>query len=180
MAVQHLSLWLQPEQTSAAHLDAVIQRLAAVHDTAAFPAHLTVLDALELEADSAAACLDEFAQLLSPVDVRFGQTCCESPWHRSLYLAAVPEPGLRRAFDLAAQAFGVGGRPGFEPHLSLQYSQLPVADKLRLAASLSIELPMTVRFDRLSLWHTAGSDASRWRMLADRPLSTVRNGRRTS
>lgn len=179
MALQQLSLWLQPEQAAAAHLDAVIERLAAVHGTAAFPAHLTVLGALEQEVDVAIAHLDELAPLVDRLDVRFAETRCELPWHRSLYLAAVPEPALRRAFELAVQAFEVPGKPGFEPHLSLQYSELPVADKLRLAATLSIELPMTVRFDRLSLWHTAGSDAGRWRLLADRRLPTGRSSRRT-
>jgi 2'-5' RNA ligase superfamily len=180
MAVQRLSLWLQPAQAEAAELDAVIERLAGVHDTAAFPAHLTLLQALDDEADAAVAHLDELAQLVGPLEIRFDQTRCESPWHRSLYLAAVPDPALWRAFDIAVHAFEVAGKPGFEPHLSLQYSQLPVADKLRLAATLSMELPMTVRFDRLSLWHTTGSDASRWRVLADRRLLTGRSGRRTS
>ncbi|HEX8095897.1 hypothetical protein, partial [Jatrophihabitans sp.] len=50
----------------------------------------------------------------------------------------------------------------------------------RLAATLSLELPRTVRFDRLSLWQTAGSDASRWRLVADRQLPISRNRRRTS
>lgn len=170
MAQPELSLWLQPEPAAAAELDAVIGRLAGVHGTAAFPAHLTLLGAMERELDAAVAALDEVAQLLDPLDVRFGETRCEKPWHRSLYLAAVPGPVLRRAFELAARVFEAPGRPPFEPHLSLQYSQLPVADKLRLAASLPMELPLTVRFDRLSLWQTPGSDAGRWRLVADRRL----------
>jgi hypothetical protein len=176
MAVAQVSLWLQPEQAAAAELDAVIERLAAVHGTAVFPAHLTVLGPLDQEVKAAVGSLEQVTQLLSPLDVRFDRTRCELAWHRSLYLAAVPEPPLRRAFEVATQAFEVSGKPGFEPHLSLQYSQLPVADKLRLAASLSMELPMTVRFDRLSLWHTPGSDAGRWRLVADHPLPA---GRRT-
>jgi hypothetical protein len=167
MAVRQLSLWLQPEQAAAAHLDAVIARLAAVHHTAAFPAHLTLLGVLEQEPAAAVSNLEQAAQLLNPLDVRFGETRCEHAWHRSLYLAAVPNPTLRRAFEGAARVFGLPGKSAFDPHLSLQYSELPVADKLRLAASLSLELPMTVRFDRVSLWHTPGSDAGRWRLLAD-------------
>lgn len=180
MAVRQLSLWLQPEPAAAAELDAVIARLAAVHGTAVFPAHLTVLAALEQDArdaDAAVAALGQVAQRLAPLDARFVEARCEHAWHRSLYLAAVAEPGLRRAFDTAVGVFDPPGKPTFEPHLSLQYSDLPVADKLRLAAGLSMELPMTVRFDRLSLWHTTGSDAGRWRLLADRPLS---RGRRAS
>jgi len=174
MAVRQLSLWLQPERAAAAELDAVIARLAGVHGTAVFPAHLTVLESIEREVDAAVACLEEVAQSLDPLDVRFAETRCEPPWHRSLYLAAVPEPALRQAFEVAARAFEPPGKPTFEPHLSLQYSELPVADKLRLAASLSMELPRTVRFDRLSLWHTPGSDAGRWRLLTERRLPTGR------
>ncbi|HEX8304675.1 MAG TPA: 2'-5' RNA ligase family protein [Jatrophihabitans sp.] len=170
MAVRQLSLWLQPEQAAAAELDAVIARLAAVHRTAVFPAHLTLLGVLEQEPDAAVSSLRQVAQLLDPLTARFDQTRCEPAWHRSLYLAAVADPTLRRAFEDAARMFGLRGKPAFDPHLSLQYSELPVADKLRLAASLSLELPMTVRFDRVSLWHTPGSDAGRWRQLADCPL----------
>ena len=177
MAVRQLSLWLRPEQAAAAELDAVIARLAGVHGTAVFPAHLTVLGDVEREVDAAVASLDQVAQSLDPLEVRFGETRCETPWHRSLYLAAVPEPALRQAFEVAARAFDASGKPAFEPHLSLQYSELPVADKLRLAANLSMELPVTVRFDRLSLWHTPGSDAGRWRLLAERRL---RIGRKAS
>ena len=180
MAVRQLSLWLQPEQGAAAELDAVIARLAVVHGTAVFPAHLTVLGAIEQEEQAAVADLERVAQRLDPLDVRFGETRCEAAWHRSLYLAAVPEPTLRQAFEVAVQAFDPPGRPAFEPHLSLQYSQLPVADKVRLAATLSMELPITVRFDRLSLWHTPGSDAGRWRLIADRQLAGGRSGRRPS
>ena len=171
MAVQVLSLWLQPEEAAAAELDAVIARLAAVHGTAVFPAHLTLLAVIEQEVDTAVAALDEVRQLLDPLDVWFNETRCEHAWQRSLYLAAVPEAGLRRAFEVAARTFGAPGRPSFEPHLSLQYSHLPVVDKVSLAASLSMELPMTVRFDRLSLWHTEGSDAGRWRLRASRTLT---------
>jgi 2'-5' RNA ligase len=174
MAVRQLSLWLQPEQAAATTLDAVITRLAAVHGTAVFPAHLTVLGPFDQEADTAVANLEQVAQQLDPLDVRFGETRCEPAWHRSLYLAAVPEPGLRQAFEVAVGVFDPPGKPSFEPHLSLQYSELPVADKLRLAAHLSMELPMTVRFDRLSLWHTPGSDAGRWRWLADHRLRVAR------
>jgi hypothetical protein len=177
MAVRQLSLWLQPERAAAEELDAAIARLAAVHGTAAFPAHLTVLGDLEQEADTAIAGLGQLAQRLRPMDVRFGETRCEHVWHRSLYLVAAPEPALRQAFEAAVEVFEPSGTLGFEPHLSLQYSELPVADKLRLAASLSLELPRTVRFDRLSLWHTPGSDAGRWRLLADHRLS---GGRRAS
>ncbi|HEX8092740.1 MAG TPA: hypothetical protein VF542_02845, partial [Jatrophihabitans sp.] len=117
MAVRQVSLWLQPEQAAAAELDAVIERLAAVHGTAVFPAHLTVLGAIDQEAEAAAGNLEQVAQLLDPLEARFVATRCELAWHRSLYLAAVPEPALRRAFELAVQAFEVPGKPGFDPHL---------------------------------------------------------------
>jgi len=168
MAVGRLSLWLQPEQAAADRLDALIARLAAVHDTAAFASHLTLLADLEREPDDDA--LARLASALEPVTVSFGETRCERPWHRSLYLAAVPGPALRQVFQAAVEAFEVAGSAPFEPHLSLQYSRLPVADKVRLAAGAGLELPLTIRFDRVSLWHTTGSDARRWRPVGGRRL----------
>lgn len=170
MAVGRLSLWLQPELAAADRLDALIARLAAVHDTAAFACHLTVLAEFAAEPEEALTGLARLADALEPVQVRFGETRCERPWHRSVYLAAVPGPPLRQLFEAAVRTFEVPGSPSFEPHLSLQYSQLPVADKFRLAAAAGLELPLTVGFDRLALWHTAGSDARRWRLVADRRL----------
>ncbi|MEO6501366.1 MAG: hypothetical protein ABIQ09_05590 [Jatrophihabitantaceae bacterium] len=169
MALQLMSLWLQPEQAAAAELDTEIARVAAVHDTAAFASHLTVLGPVEQEVTVAIAALDRLASQLSPLDVTFLQTRCEDAWQRSLYLAAVADSALRRAFECAARVFAVS-TPAFEPHLSLQYSQLPVADKVRLAAELTLQMPRRVLFTRLSLWQTAGSDASRWRLLATRSL----------
>ncbi|HST48293.1 2'-5' RNA ligase family protein [Jatrophihabitans sp.] len=174
MAVGELSLWLQPEPAAAAELDAVIARLAAVHGTAPFPSHLTLLGVLDQDPDTAVAALAELAEAAGPVRVRFGETRCEPAWHRSLYLVAVPEPALRRLAGQAAQAFEVSGSPAFEPHLSLQYSELPVADKLRLAAQVELRLPLSVRFDRLSLWQTPGSDARRWRLVAEHRLTAHR------
>ncbi|HEV2885954.1 MAG TPA: 2'-5' RNA ligase family protein [Jatrophihabitans sp.] len=171
MTVGRVSLWLRPEQAAAGELDAVIARLAAVHGTAVFPAHLTVLGIVEQEVDAAVDCLARVAELLEPLDVRFAETRCEQLWERSLYLAAVPETALWRAFETAVRVFDVPGRPAFEPHLSLQYSELPVADKLQLAATAGHSLPLTVRFDRLALWHTAGSDTRRWQLIADHPLT---------
>jgi hypothetical protein len=88
-----------------------------------------------------------------------------------LYLAAAPDQPLRRIAEQAARTFGMSHPPAFEPHVSLQYSELPVADKVRLAARVELLLPLAVRFDRLSLWHTAGSDATRWRVVAECPLA---------
>ncbi|MDQ1744244.1 MAG: hypothetical protein QOE23_2583 [Pseudonocardiales bacterium] len=171
MEIGRLSLWLQPEPPAADRLDALIARLAAVHATAAFVSHLTVLADLGRQPDDdVLAGLTRLAESLEPVRVSFGETRCEHPWHRSLYLAAVPGPALRQVFQTARRTFEVPGDPVFEPHLSLQYSQLPVADKFRLAAGAGLRLPLTVRFDRISLWQTAGPDARRWRLVAERRL----------
>jgi len=167
MAVSQLSLWLQPEPAAAAELDAVIARLAAVHGSATFPSHLTVLGPVEQDPDEATAALAELAAGLAPVQVRFDQTRCEAAWNRSLYLAAVPGPALRRIAEQAVRIFAVSKPAAFEPHLSLQYSELSVADKLRLAARVELPLPLDVRFDRVSLWQTPGQDAGRWRLVAE-------------
>lgn len=177
MAVDRMSLWLQPEPAAAAELDAAIARLAGVHGTAPFPAHLTLLDPLQLEARVAAAALAELASTSGPVTVRFDRTRCEAPWHRSLYLAAVPDVALRRIAEQAARTFAAPGTAPFEPHLSLQYSELTVAEKLRLADRVELPLPLEVRFDRLSVWQTPGSDPRRWRQVAEQPLAGRPRGR---
>lgn len=169
MAVRQLALWLRPEEPAATELDALIARLAGAHGTEAFAAHLTLLAPAEREVDAAIASLAEVADQLTPLRVTFSHTRCEQVWRRSLYLDAVAEPALRRLRQVAAAAFGAPASP-FEPHLSLQYSWLPIADKLRLADGLTLDLPMTVRFDRLALWHTEGELAGRWREVASRDL----------
>lgn len=164
------SLWLQPELATAAELEPVIARLAAACGTAVFPAHLTLLGPLERDADAAVAGLDQVAGSLGPLPVTFDKVRCEPVWQRSIYLAAVGSAALRQAAEAAARAFSVPGQPEFVPHLSLQYSELPVAQKRGLASGLELRLPFSVRFDRLALWQTEGSDARAWRLRATRAL----------
>lgn len=163
-------MWLQPERQAATELDAVIARLAAAHGTAAFPAHVTLLGPLEQEVGAAVNGLGRVADTLPALGVEFDEVRCEPAWHRSLYLAAVATAALRQAAQAAARALRLPGQSDHMPHLSLQYSQLPLADKRRLVPSVALELPLSVRFDRLSLWHIDGSDARRWRLLATRSL----------
>ncbi len=171
MTVRTLSVWLQPERQAAAELGAVIARLAAVHGTAVFPAHLTLLGPLEQEVRAAVTGLGRVADSLSTLRVEFDEVRCEPAWQRSLYLAAVATVALRQAAQAAAEALRSPGQSDFMPHLSLQYSELPLADKRGLASSVAVEFPISVRFDRLSLWHIDGSDTRRWRLLATRSLS---------
>ena len=172
MTVRTWSLWLQPEQAAAAELEAVIARLAAAYGTAVFPAHLTLLGPLERDTDAAVAGLDRVAGSLGPLLARFDEVRCEPVWQRSIYLAAVPSEALRQAADAAARAFSIPGQPEFMPHLSLQYSELPLAQKRRLASSLELRLPASIRLDRLSLWLTEGSEAHAWRLQATRSLDS--------
>lgn len=170
MTVRTWSLWLQPEQAEAAALEPVIARLAAAYGTDVFAAHLTLLGPLERDTDAAVAGLGRVADSLSPLLVRFDEIRCEPAWHRSIYLAAAPSAALWQAAEAGARAFSVPGQPEFLPHVSLQYSELPIAQKLRLAVSLELQLPLSIRFDRLSLWRTEGSQARRWRLQATRSL----------
>lgn len=170
MTVRTWSLWLQPEQAAAAELESVIARLAAVCGTAVFPAHLTLLGPLERDADAALIALDRVAGSLSPLLVRFDEVGCEPVWQRSIYLVAAESAALGQAAEAAARAFSVTGQREFMPHVSLQYSELPLARKRRLALGVELELPRSIRFDRLSLWRTEGSDARAWQLGATRAL----------
>ncbi len=171
-----LSLWLQPEPVGAAELAALIGRLAAVHDTAEFAAHVTMLGAVRAEVGSALRTLGALADRLTAFYVAFEELACQLPRHRSVYLRAAPNPELAVAYEACVRAFGAD-QPAFEPHLSLQYSHLPLADKQRLAGGVGLPLPVRFRFDRLSLWHTGAADARRWRQLGARPLAgEVRTG----
>jgi hypothetical protein len=171
MTVRTWSLWLQPEQSSACELGALIARLAAVRATAVFPAHLTLLGPMTREAGAAVLGLGRAADLLSPLEVSFDRIRCEPVWQRSVYLAAVSSAALQQAAQAATRAFAASGQPEFMPHLSLQYSELPLADKQRLASSVALDLPRSFRFDRLSLWHIEGSDPGQWRLTATRSLA---------
>ena len=170
MTERTLAVWLQPEWQAGAELDAVIARLAAAHGTAAFPAHVTLLGPLRQEVGAAVTGLGRLADTLSALRIEFDEVRCEPAWQRSLYLAAVATAALGQAAQVAARALWLPGQSEYQPHLSLQYSELPITDKRRLASSVALELPLSVRFDRLSLWRVDGSDARRWRLLATRTL----------
>lgn len=167
---EHVSVWLHPRPDVAAVLDSQIRRLAAEYDSVIFPAHLTVLGGMDLELDDALARFHSLAGQLEPVEVEFVSIQCEDVLHRSVYLVAMPTEQLRAAFDLGVEVWDQAGRHEFAPHLSLQYSTIPLEQKRELAAKVDLPLPMRVPFSSVSLWRTQMSDLRRWRCLSEAAL----------
>ncbi len=166
----HVSVWLRPEPVAAQMFDELIRRLAAVHDTPSFSAHLSVVGDFDDHEDVALERLVRLADKLQPIDVELTDVRCEDVFYRSIYFAVAPKPVLMDAYQLAVKVWSRPGAHAFFPHVSLQYSRLPLLLKRELASTIDLDLPMRVQFDRISLWCTDMSDLRLWREIGSRKL----------
>lgn len=168
---EHLSVWLHLAEDDVPVLAGVIERLAAVHGTAVCPPHVTIVGGFDDQVNESVARCGQLAQMMSATEIVLRDIAVGRSLHRSIYLVVEPNPQLQRAFDAGVRLWKLGDEPPFEPHLSVQYSELPIEQKRHLAATVDLPLPMTVRGDRIALWCTDMSDLKRWRMIKDFPLS---------
>jgi 2'-5' RNA ligase len=172
MAVLPLSLWLEPAPSDAERqLRSLIQRLAREHQTPHFPPHVTIVSGFNADEGESRVRLREAADLLPAQELVFTNFGHEQVFYRSLYLITTPTARLQAAHDRAATLWAVEGDP-YMPHLSLQYSYFTNDHKRIIIDSLDIDLPVQVRFDRLTLWCTDSElDVTRWFQVDEMPLT---------
>jgi 2'-5' RNA ligase len=131
-------------------LVATMDRLAAQHDAGRFEPHVTLVPNVESR-EEAAATLTSLAAAMTPIDLNFASLGREETYFRALYL--VPEPSEQLvALHQAVQRLWSLDPWQFRPHLSVLYSEISEECKRPMIDSISIGLPLTIRFDAIELW----------------------------
>ncbi len=155
------ALWLMPEDAAAEPLRDLIARLAAKFDAPVFAPHLTL-------GLGPAALLEKIES--GPLELAIVGFDCSSRFTKSLFLRFGLSPALAQLLDsLGLEA------ADYDPHLSLLYAEMPLAQKEVVRATLP-RLPFTeVRFVaaeavRCSLPVATAADVAAWETAARRSL----------
>lgn len=156
-----MALWLVPEGEAASYFRETIARLARQYDGSVFAPHLTL-------GLGPAALLDQIK--VAPLELAIVGLDCSTRFTKTLFVRFALSPALAQLRE------SLGMDPAdYDPHLSLLYAELPLAQKNLLRDTLP-RVPFTqVRFAaaeavRCSLPVATAADVATWKTVARRPL----------
>jgi len=161
-----------PDGTSAARLSALVSSLAAGLGTPVFAPHVTLMHGLAADEQTIVGLAAGLAEHLAGEAVSLGPLESQAEFFRCLYLRVEPAASLRAAHIRAAQAFGVSPDLAYLPHLSLVYGRLDPAEKDRIAASVTSEVPATIALTAVEVWRTEGP-VREWSLTRRFPLAVT-------
>lgn len=157
---QATALWLVPDDEAATYFRATIARLAARYHAPVFAPHLTLgLGPAEL--------LEKIPP--GPLELEVAELAYSEGFTRTLFVRFV----LSSALAALRESLGMEVA-GYDPHLSLLYCLMPIAEKRLLADTVSVPV-RRVRFTaaeatRCMLPVAAAADVSTWQTIARRSL----------
>ena len=159
------ALWLHPASPAREFFREIIERLARDFDAPVFPPHLT-LAVRDTRPDPPLAIRSD------PIRLRPSGIFFSPAFTKTLFVRFESTAALERL----VRSVG-GSTAGFDPHLSLLYGKLTLAEKARLAASISLPFS-AVRFDQLSVVRCPSPTESRSEVEAWEYFERVRLCRR--
>ena len=149
------SIWLLPDEETAAPLGEAIAEIAQALGAPSFIPHLTVLG--EATASGPALALGlEALSCRAPLVLRAESLELSEVYHRALFLRVRTEPALLRLREAALGGLGTHGGAPWIPHVSLLSADLPADEKRPWIARLASTLPRRLRFTRLCAAYTTG------------------------
>lgn len=134
------SLWLVPDRESLAfqELAALIRDCTTLADDApVFDPHVTLLGGLSGEREAVVATTEKLAREADSPTVTLTDVSCSTTTHQCVFARVQPTVSLLTLHQEAVERFGVSP-PMYVPHLSLLYSEMPIADRVSLADSLAL------------------------------------------
>jgi 2'-5' RNA ligase len=166
------SIWLVPDSGTRAYraLDELIGDNARSYpDAPDFEPHITLLGGVETDEATAVERTRDLARGRDPFGLEFSDVSCSTTTHQCVFLHVAPSAALLRLRRAASESFGRDERM-YVPHLSLVYSDMDVADRVRLMRSIETEsLPDGVRVDTIEVVETGGPVPD-WRTVSTHPL----------
>jgi 2'-5' RNA ligase len=165
------SLWLMPEPSEGARLEALIARLASRLGTPPFPPHVTLLGSLPGTPEALLAATRALGRETPPLPLRLTRSGGQDAFFRCFYAEVEASAALEACHARAVARLGARTPAPFFPHLSLVYGALSLEQKAALAAELRPEAEArTVGFTALRLVRTEGRVAD-WRTVGEATLS---------
>lgn len=147
MTVSHYSFWLVPQEPDLTYFQGLINTLAERFGTVPFCPHVTLysgplpsaLDVKNVCAALSSECSVELEVIALNHDARFSKT---------LYIQLKPTPLLSQLVDSLVAAIPNVQRPILDPHVSLLYHRLDVANKQALIQTITLPRT-TLRFHQV-------------------------------
>jgi hypothetical protein len=154
-------LWLMPAGSAFDFFRSMIKRLATEHDAPIFEPHLTL----------GPGSVEQMEHVrTSPLVLRLLGVGWSEQFTKTLFVSFELAPELAQLRDsLGMEA------AGFDPHLSLLYKEMPLADKKQLACSISLSFA-SATFAAIEAVRCASPTATRadvesWQTIGSKPLT---------
>jgi 2'-5' RNA ligase len=177
MAGTNFFIWLCPEHTCAAYLQKIIDGLCRAFEAPGFAPHLTLGGGIVKDLTGIEALLGEIAERHPPLTLRITRLATSPQRLKALHLTFEPAVALDRLQSDVRQNLPGLSAKAFEPHLSLLYKTLTMAQRRELEATFAISLSR-ISFDSVRLI-TAGATSdertavSGWRCASVKYLRPV-------
>jgi 2'-5' RNA ligase len=168
------TLWLTPREPLRSLLRSTIRQLASRFDAVEFEPHVTVFCAPSTDIEALAVARRIAAQF-SPIELT---ACCldhSESYTKTLFVQFRNSALLRQIFDTAAAQYSRSSNYILNPHLSLIYKKLSLANRRKLCETLDVSMG-GYGFDRVRMIETEqpiddDGPIRRWRVLCDELLS---------
>lgn len=159
-SLQPVSFWLIPREPVRRRLASLITALAARYGTPGFEPHLTVLGDVMADPATAAAALRSATAGLGPLALGVRGVGCGEAFFKSVFIELSASTLLLRLSERLRAALPGARNYVLQPHLSLLYAEMPMAEKEVLRRELRIATA-TIDFD-VAATVTPGNAAQGW------------------
>jgi 2'-5' RNA ligase len=165
------SVWLVPDRDSTAYrqLAETIEDYAEAYDTPAFDPHVTILGSISDEQDRIARQIEDLVTGYDPLELPLTNVHCSTTTHQCVFQFVDPNEPLFELHRDAVRSFDAA--PGmYVPHVSLLYSDVGMAERVRLVQEIDQEsLPETATTDTIEVVDTQGP-VDDWQPVSRHPL----------
>lgn len=136
---QRFSLFLTPCAADYDYLDRMIRETSAACAAAPFEPHVTVYSGRLVAPDLLEKGVRRAVDGVGPVSLRFAGIGFGLEYFKSLYIEFEESAALRAIHDRLKRELGEDSGYRLIPHLSLLYSEIPIAEKEALARRIVLE-----------------------------------------
>lgn len=164
------TLWLMPDDTSMAQLQAVIDQLGGRYQGPQFAPHVTLLGWVRGDEDELKEKTGKLAASLPTLPVTINGLAGAPYYFRCFFARLQDNDGIKHATTQAIGIFKIKPTSDFLPHISLLYGQLDRDEKKTIPEQVGDKIPRNLTLDKLRLVRMSVS-VSGWETVAEVPLS---------
>lgn len=176
-----IAYWLVPAEPARAYFSKIIRDLGGRYDAPIFEPHLTIFAAPPRASTPAATILREALAEAQPIRLSLRRIASSDAFTKSVFVEFETTRPLGNMMEAFRHALPFAGDYELNPHLSLIYKTMPLAQK-ELIANAVFSLPAEVTFDcakailcRVPI--QSRTDVESWRTLAVQPLPARNDSR---